>query len=79
MPIRMCAYGFSCASMMMAPGLTAEDCPNKTVCGTIRQLTDEDRVELHYARIENNMRTIDTMIRCLGSICVKSAAKGCTN
>jgi hypothetical protein len=62
MPIRLCAYGFSCASMMMAPGLTAEDCPNKTVCGTIRQLTDEDRVELHYARIENNRRTIDTMI-----------------
>jgi hypothetical protein len=58
----MCAYGFSCASMMMAPGLTAEDCPNKTVCGTIRQLTDEDRVELHYARIENNRRTIDTMM-----------------
>jgi hypothetical protein len=62
MPIRMCAYGFSCASMMMEPGLTAEDCPNKNICGTIRQLTDEDRVELHYARIENNVRTIDTMI-----------------
>jgi hypothetical protein len=62
MPTRMCAYGFSCASMMMAPGLTAEDCPNKNVCGTIRQLTDEERVELHYARIENNVRTIDTMI-----------------
>ena len=62
MPIRMCAYGFSCASMMMEPGLTAEDCPNKTVCGTIRQLTDEERVELHYARIENNVRTIDTMM-----------------
>jgi hypothetical protein len=58
----MCAYGFSCASMMMAPGLTAEDCPNKNVCGTIRQLTEEDRVELHYARIEHNVRTIDTMI-----------------
>jgi hypothetical protein len=39
--------------MMMEPGLMAEDCPNKHVCGTIRQLTDEDRVELHYARIEN--------------------------
>ncbi|AFY92782.1 hypothetical protein [Chamaesiphon minutus] len=62
MPIRMCAYGFSCASMMMAPGLTAEDCPNKNICGTIRQLTEEDRVELHYARIENNVRTIDTII-----------------
>ncbi len=61
MPILMCAYGFSCASMMMAPGLIAEDCPNKTVCGTIRQLTEEERVELHYARIENNVRTIETM------------------
>jgi hypothetical protein len=62
MPIRMCAYGFSCASMMIEPGLTAEDCPNKNVCGTIRQLTEEDRVELHYARIENNRRMIDTMM-----------------
>jgi hypothetical protein len=48
--------------MMIEPGLTAEDCPNKNVCGTIRQLTEEDRVELHYARIENNRRTIDTMM-----------------
>jgi hypothetical protein len=48
--------------MMMAPGLTAEDCPNKNICGTIRQLTEEDRVELHYARIENNVRTIETMM-----------------
>jgi hypothetical protein len=62
MPIRMCAYGFSCASMMMAPGLIAEDCPNRDICGTIRQLTDEERVELHYARIENSRRTIDTMM-----------------
>jgi hypothetical protein len=62
MPIRMCAYGFSCASMMMEPGLTAGDCPNRDICGTIRQLTEEDRVELHYARIEHNVRTIDTMI-----------------
>jgi hypothetical protein len=62
MPIRMCAYGFSCASMMIEPGLTAEDCPNKNICGTIRQLTEAERVELHYARIENNVRTIDTMM-----------------
>jgi hypothetical protein len=62
MPIRMCAYGFSCASMMMEAGLTAGDCPNRDICGTIRQLTEEDRVELHYARIEHNVRTIDTMI-----------------
>lgn len=65
MPIRMCAYGFSCASMMMAPGLTAENCPNKNICGTIRQLTEEDRVELHYARTENNVRTIE-LIRTNG-------------
>jgi hypothetical protein len=48
--------------MMMEAGLTAGDCPNRDICGTIRQLTEEDRVELHYARIEHNVRTIDTMI-----------------
>ncbi len=49
----------------MAPGLTAENCPNKNICGTIRQLTEEDRVELHYARTENNVRTIE-LIRTNG-------------
>ena len=55
---KVCAYGFSCASMLLLPGLTAEDCPNKEVCGTIIQLTEEERVELYAARMENNRRVV---------------------
>jgi hypothetical protein len=53
MPIKLCAYGFSCASMMMQPGLTAEDCPNQDTCGTIRQLTPPERIELYQRRAGN--------------------------
>ena len=59
MPTELCAYGFSCASMLMQPGLTAIDCPNKNECGTIIQLTQEDRVELYRARLENNRRIVE--------------------
>ena len=59
MPTELCAYGFSCAAMMLHPGLTAIDCPNKDECGTIIQLTQEDRVELYQARLENNRRIVE--------------------
>lgn len=59
MPTELCAYGFSCAAMMLHPGLTAIDCPNKDECGTIIQLTEEDRVELYRARLENNRRIVE--------------------
>ena len=59
MPTELCAYGFSCAAMMLHPGLTAIDCPNKDECGTIIQLTQEDRVELYRARLENNRRIVE--------------------
>ena len=55
---KVCSYGFSCASMLLQPGLTAEDCPNKEVCGTIIQLTEEEEAELYAARIENNRRVV---------------------
>ena len=41
------------------PGLTAIDCPNKDECGTIIQLTEEDRVELYRARLEDNRRIVE--------------------
>ena len=44
------------------PGLTAEDCPNKEVCGTIIQLTEEERAELYTARMENNRRVVETVM-----------------
>ena len=59
MPITRCAYGFSCASMLLEPGLEAEFCPNRDTCGTIRELTEEERVELRIARIENGRRIIE--------------------
>ena len=59
MPTELCAYGFSCAGMMLQPGLTAIDCPNKDECGTIIESTEEDRVELYRARLENNRRIVE--------------------
>ncbi|MEL6442289.1 MAG: hypothetical protein AAFQ80_23960 [Cyanobacteria bacterium J06621_8] len=59
---KVCSYGFSCASMLLQPGLTAEDCPNRLVCGTIIQLTEEEEAELYAARMENNRRVVRTVM-----------------
>ena len=59
---KVCQYGFSCASMLLEPGLTAENCPNQKVCGTIIQLTEEERAELYAARMENNRRIVQTVM-----------------
>lgn len=59
---KVCSYGFSCASMLLQPGLTAEDCPNKNICGTIVQLTEEEEAELYAARMENNHRIVQTVM-----------------
>lgn len=59
---KICSYGFSCASMLLQPGLTAEDCPNQSVCGTIIQLTEEEQAQLYEARIENNRRVVQTVL-----------------
>lgn len=59
---KICSYGFSCASMLLQPGLTAENCPNQLVCGTIIQLTEEEQAELYAARMENNRRIVQTVM-----------------
>ena len=59
MATKRCAYGFSCAAMMMQPGLLTEDCPNKDECGTIMQLSEEEVAELRMARIERNRRIVE--------------------
>lgn len=59
---KICSYGFSCASMLLQPGLTAENCPNRVVCGTIIQLTEEEQAELYAARMENNRRVVRTVM-----------------
>ena len=43
-------------------GLTAEDCPNQSVCGTIIQLTEEEQAQLYEARIESNRRVVQTVL-----------------
>ena len=48
--------------MLLQPGLTAEDCPDQKVCGTIIQLTEEERAELYAARMENNRRIVQTVM-----------------
>ena len=59
---KICSYGFSCASMLLQPELTAEDCPNQAVCGTIIQLTEEEQAQLYEARMENNRRVVQTVL-----------------
>jgi hypothetical protein len=61
MPTKLCAYGFSCASMMMQPGLIASECPNQKICGTIIRLTDPERLELSQGRWENARHIIETV------------------
>lgn len=52
MPRKKCAFGFSCASMMLEPGLLAEHCLNAEVCGTLTELTPLEEVELIRIRQE---------------------------
>ena len=66
---KVCQYGFSCAAMLLQPGLTAEDCPNQQVCGTIIQLTEEERAELYAARMENNRRIVQTVMALSRDTC----------
>jgi hypothetical protein len=46
MPRKTCGFGFSCAAMMMQPGLEPKDCQNFKACGSATTLTPEEEVEL---------------------------------
>ncbi|NJL40566.1 MAG: hypothetical protein HC899_30340, partial [Leptolyngbyaceae cyanobacterium SM1_4_3] len=50
MPRKKCGFGFSCAAMMLQPGLEPEDCPNYRTCGSASELTPEEEVELIRVR-----------------------------
>jgi hypothetical protein len=52
MPRKKCGFGFSCAAMMLQPGLEAKDCPNYETCGSASELTPEEEVELIRVREE---------------------------
>lgn len=51
MPRKKCGFGFSCATMMMQPGLEAGNCPNYETCGSVTELTEEEEVELIRVRV----------------------------
>lgn len=50
MPRKKCGFGFSCAAMMLHPGLEPKDCPNHETCGSASELTPEEEVELIRVR-----------------------------
>ncbi|BAZ18271.1 hypothetical protein NIES4071_101560 (plasmid) [Calothrix sp. NIES-4071] len=50
MPKKKCGFGFSCASMMMQPGLEVYECPNYRTCSLANDLTVEEEVELIIVR-----------------------------
>lgn len=56
MPKKKCGFSFSCASMMMQPGLEAADCPNYQVCGSATELAPDEQVQLVRVRQEEQRR-----------------------
>ena len=50
MPRKKCGFGFSCAAMMLQPGLEPTNCPNYETCGSASELTSEEAVELIRVR-----------------------------
>lgn len=52
MPVKTCALGFDCASMMQTPGLLSKDCLNAKECGLVLSITQEEREQLRLQAIE---------------------------
>lgn len=51
MPQKKCGFGFSCASMMMQPGLEPKACPNWKTCGKVKEYEPREMVELERVRL----------------------------
>ncbi len=47
---KKCKFGFSCAAMMLQPGLTANYCPNADTCGTLLDLSPEQEIDFYRIR-----------------------------
>ena len=56
MPQKKCGFGFSCASMMMQPGLEPKECPNWTTCGKVQSYEPHEIVELQRVRLVESQR-----------------------
>ena len=56
MPQKKCGFGFSCASMMMQPGLEPRECPNWKTCGKVQSYEPHEIVELQRVRLVESQR-----------------------
>ena len=56
MPQKKCGFGFSCASMMMQPGLEPKACPNWNTCGKVQAYSFDERIELQRIRLVGEER-----------------------
>ena len=56
MPQKKCGFGFSCASMMMQPGLEPRECPNWKTCGKMQSYEPHAIVELQRVRLVESQR-----------------------
>ena len=56
MPQKKCGFGFSCASMMMQPGLEPKECPNWKTCGKVQLYEPHEIVELQRVRLVESRR-----------------------
>lgn len=54
---KKCAFGFSCAAMLMQPGLIANDCPNSDTCGTLPDLPEDRPINFYRIREIDGQRT----------------------
>jgi hypothetical protein len=70
MPKKRCGFRFSCAAMMLQPGLEAADCPNYEVCGSVSQLLPEEEVELQMVREERVRSAQEQYHRSIEVVCV---------
>lgn len=59
MPQAKCRLGFSCAAMMMQPGLDATECLNRETCVLIVTYTADEQAELTRIRLEENQRVYE--------------------
>lgn len=55
--MKRCSFGFDCSAMFLAPGLTADDCPNQATCKTLPDLPVNTQTWFRRDRIVEGERT----------------------
>lgn len=62
--MQRCKFGFDCGAMFLAPGLTANDCPNKETCKTLPDLPPLTQTWFRRAIAVDGDRTIQRIALC---------------